>query len=46
MELGKLYSEQGIDELVFLDITATHEKRKTLSALARSVLAKYTIPLR
>ena len=30
VELGKAYSEQGADELVFLDITATLEKRKTL----------------
>ncbi len=44
VELGKLYSEQGIDELVFLDITATHEKRKTLSALARSVAKNINIP--
>jgi imidazole glycerol-phosphate synthase subunit HisF len=44
VELGKLYSEQGIDELVFLDITATHEKRKTLSALARDVARNINIP--
>lgn len=44
VELGKLYSEQGIDELVFLDITATHEKRKTLSALAKSVAKNINIP--
>ena len=35
VELGARYSEEGADELVFLDITATHEKRKTLAALAR-----------
>ena len=29
IELGKLYSEQGADELVYLDITASHEGRKT-----------------
>jgi imidazole glycerol-phosphate synthase subunit HisF len=28
VELGALYAEQGADELVFLDITATNEKRK------------------
>ena len=28
IELGKQYSQAGADELVFLDITATHEKRK------------------
>lgn len=44
VELGTLYSEQGIDELVFLDITATHEKRKTLSALARAVAKNINIP--
>ena len=44
VELGKLYSEQGIDELVFLDITATHEKRKTLSTLAKSIARHINIP--
>ena len=33
VELAKRYVKEGADELVFLDITATHEKRKTLSAL-------------
>ena len=28
VELGKIYSDQGIDELVFLDITASHEKER------------------
>lgn len=42
--LGKLYSEQGADELVFLDISATLEKRKTLAALARSVAKEINIP--
>jgi len=44
VELGKVYSEQGIDELVFLDITASHEKRKTLAALAKSVAKNINIP--
>ena len=44
VELGKLYSDQGADELVFLDITATHEKRKTLSALARDIARNLNIP--
>ncbi len=44
VELGKLYSEAGADELVFLDITATHEKRKTLASLARSIAQHLTIP--
>lgn len=44
VELGALYSEQGADELVFLDITATHEKRKTLAALARDIAQHLSIP--
>ncbi len=44
VELGRLYSEQGADEIVFLDITATHEKRKTLTDLARKVAAQLNIP--
>jgi len=43
-ELAKIYSEQGADELVFLDITATNEKRKTLSELVRKVAAEINIP--
>jgi cyclase len=42
--LGAFYSAQGADELVFLDITATHEKRKTLAALARNIAAHLNIP--
>lgn len=42
--LGRKYAEQGADELVFLDITATHEKRKTLADLARRVAAAINIP--
>lgn len=44
VELGALYSEQGADELVFLDITATHEKRKTMAALARNIAQHLNIP--
>lgn len=44
VELAWQYSRQGADELVFLDITATHEKRKTLSALAREVARQISIP--
>jgi cyclase len=44
VELAKIYSEQGADELVFLDITATDEKRKTLSELVRKVAAQINIP--
>src|SRR5699024_10247821 len=42
--LGALYAAQGADELVFLDITATHEKRKTISALANRVAKNINIP--
>ncbi len=35
VELAKRYSEEGADELVFLDITATLEKRKTLVELVK-----------
>jgi cyclase len=44
IELGARYSEQGADELVFLDITATHEKRKTLAALAKNIARHLQIP--
>lgn len=44
VELGRLYSEKGADELVFLDITATHEKRKTLAALAKKIARHLNIP--
>jgi cyclase len=44
VELAKKYAEQGADEVVFLDITATHEKRKTLSELARHVAEQLNIP--
>ncbi len=44
VELAALYSAQGADELVFLDITATVEKRKTLAALVDRVAATINIP--
>lgn len=44
VELGVRYSEEGADELVFLDITATNEKRKTLLELVRDVARNVTIP--
>jgi cyclase len=44
VELGKLYSEQGADELVYLDITASHEGRKTFLDLVRRVAAQISIP--
>ncbi len=44
VELGKQYSEQGADELVFLDITASHEGRKTFVDLVKRVAANINIP--
>ena len=44
VELAMLYSEQGADELVFLDITATVEKRKTLVELVKRIAANINIP--
>lgn len=44
VELAQKYSEQGADELVFLDITASHEKRKTLKDLVERVAANINIP--
>lgn len=44
VELGALYAEMGADELVFLDITATHEKRKTLSKLVTRIARHINIP--
>lgn len=44
VELAKRYSEEGADELVFLDITATLEKRKTLVELVKRIAAEINIP--
>lgn len=44
VELAMLYSKQGADELVFLDITATIEKRKTLIELVKSIASNINIP--
>eukprot|EP01029_Cantina_marsupialis_P015402 TRINITY_DN338000_c0_g2_i1.p1 TRINITY_DN338000_c0_g2~~TRINITY_DN338000_c0_g2_i1.p1 ORF type:complete len:252 (+),score=61.55 TRINITY_DN338000_c0_g2_i1:900-1655(+) len=44
VELAAYYAEQGADELVFLDITATHEKRKTLVDLVQKVAKELNIP--
>lgn len=44
VELGVLYAQQGADELVFLDITATNEKRKTLSNLVNRIAHGINIP--
>lgn len=44
VELGALYAKMGADELVFLDITATNEKRKTLSELVTRIARHINIP--
>lgn len=44
VELGATYAAQGADELVFLDITATVEKRKTLTDLVKRVARNINIP--
>ena len=44
VELAERYSQEGADELVFLDITATKEKRKTLVELVEKVARKVNIP--
>ena len=44
IELAALYASQGADELVFLDITATIEQRKTLSALVHKIAHQINIP--
>jgi cyclase len=44
VELAALYASQGADELVFLDITATIERRKTLSALVHKIAHRINIP--
>ena len=44
VELAKKYSDEGADELVFLDISATEEERKTLINLVREVGAAINIP--
>lgn len=44
VELGVQYSEQGADELVFLDITASYEERKTFIDLVKRIAANINIP--
>jgi len=44
VELGAAYSEEGADELVFLDVQATLEERSTLVELVRRVAARLQIP--
>lgn len=44
VELGAEYARQGADELVFLDITATHERRKTFADLVERIARHVNIP--
>ena len=44
VELAKKYVEEGADELVFLDITATIEKRKTLAEMVEKIASAINIP--
>ena len=44
VELAAKYAEQGADELVFLDITATNERRKTMIDMVKSVARQLNIP--
>lgn len=44
IELAQKYVRDGADELVFLDITATHEKRKTMVELVQKIAANINIP--
>ena len=44
VELAKRYVDEGADELVFLDITATHENRKTLVQLVEKIAEEINIP--
>lgn len=44
VELGVKYSEEGADELVFLDITASYEERKTFTELVKRIAANINIP--
>lgn len=44
IQLAQIYVEEGADELVFLDITATMEKRKTLNYLVNKIADKISIP--
>lgn len=44
VELGAEYARQGADELVYLDITASHEKRKTFADLVKRIAYNLNIP--
>ncbi|MEA4823516.1 MAG: imidazole glycerol phosphate synthase subunit HisF [Clostridiaceae bacterium] len=45
VELAKFYSEQGADEIVFLDITATHEKRRTIVDVVERTAREVFVPM-
>ena len=45
VQLAKFYSDQGADEIVFLDITATHEQRKTVADVVRETAQQVFVPL-
>lgn len=45
VELAKFYSDAGADEIVFLDITATHEERKTVADVVRRTAEQVFVPL-
>jgi len=46
VELAAIYSREGADELVFLDISATEQKRKTLADLVYRVAERINIPFK
>jgi len=45
VELARFYSEQGADEIVFLDITATHEERRTIVDVVERTAREVFVPL-
>src|SRR6202035_1701862 len=45
VERAEFYDAEGADEIAFLDITATHEKRETIAALAKEAVAKVFVPI-
>ena len=45
VELARFYSDQGADEIVFLDISATHEARKTVADVVERTAEQVFVPL-
>lgn len=45
VELAKFYSQQGADEIVFLDITATHEQRRTIVDVVERTAREVFVPM-